>query len=56
MRITFPNGESREFPEGIRAIDVAKTISERLAKEALGAFFNGEKIDLSRKLFTDGTI
>ncbi|MFN3306388.1 MAG: threonine--tRNA ligase [Candidatus Kapaibacteriota bacterium] len=56
MRITFPNGESREFPEGIKAIDVAKTISERLAKEALGAFFNGEKIDLSRKLFTDGTI
>lgn len=56
MKITFPNGESREFPEGTRAIEIARTISERLAKEALGAFFNGEKIDLSRKIFTDGTI
>lgn len=56
MKITFPNGESREFPEGTSAIEIARTISERLAKEALGAFFNGEKIDLSRKLFTDGAI
>lgn len=56
MKITFPNGEIREYPEGVRAIDIARSISERLANEALGAFFNGEKIDLSRKIYTDGTI
>ncbi|MCX7909847.1 MAG: threonine--tRNA ligase [Ignavibacteria bacterium] len=56
MKITFPNGDVKEFPEGTRAIDIARSISERLANEALGAFFNGEKIDLSRKIETDGTI
>jgi threonyl-tRNA synthetase len=56
MKITFPNGDVKEYPEGTRAIDIARSISERLANEALGAFFNGEKIDLSRKITTDGTI
>ncbi|MEJ5287494.1 MAG: Threonyl-tRNA synthetase [Candidatus Kapaibacterium sp.] len=56
MKITFPNGEVREYPEGTKAIDIARSISERLANEALGAFFNGEKIDLSREITSDGTI
>ncbi|MCX7879753.1 MAG: threonine--tRNA ligase [Ignavibacteria bacterium] len=56
MKITFPNGEIREFAEGTRAIEIARSISSRLANEALGAFFNGEKIDLGKQLFTDGEI
>ncbi|MGB9852315.1 MAG: threonine--tRNA ligase [Candidatus Kapaibacteriota bacterium] len=56
MKITFPNGDVREYPEGTRAIDIARSISQRLADEALGAFFNGEKIDLSRAITTDGSI
>jgi len=56
MKITFPDGQVREYPEGTRAIDIARSVSNRLAEEALGAFFNGEKIDLSRQIFTDGTI
>lgn len=56
MRIEFPNGDVREFHEGITAYEIAKSISERLANEALGAFFNGEKIDLSRRITSDGNI
>ncbi|MGB9771337.1 MAG: threonine--tRNA ligase [Candidatus Kapaibacteriota bacterium] len=56
MKITFPNGDVREYPDGTRAIDIARSISQRLADEALGAFFNGEKIDLSRAITTDGSI
>jgi len=56
MKITFPDGQVREYPEGTRAIDIARSVSNRLAEESLGAFFNGEKIDLSRQIFTDGTI
>ncbi len=56
MRIEFPNGDVREFPEGITAYEIAKSISERLANESLGAFFNGVKIDLSRKINSDGSI
>lgn len=56
MQIEFPNGNVREFPEGITAYEIAKAISERLASEAVGAFFNGEKIDLSRKITSNGSI
>ncbi len=56
MKITFPDGQIKEFPEGIKAIEIARAISNQLAEEALGAFFNGEKIDLSRPITTDGTI
>ncbi len=56
MRITFPDGNVREYPSGTSAAEIVYSISERLAREALGAIFNGEKIDLSRKLYEDGTI
>ncbi len=56
MRISFPNGEFREYQKGIQAIDIARSISEKLANDALGAVFNGEKIDLTRKIYEDGTI
>lgn len=56
MKISFPNGEFREYQKGIQAIDIARSISEKLANDALGAFYNGEKIDLTRKIYEDGTI
>lgn len=56
IKIEFPDGKEREYPKGIKAIEIARTISEKLAKEVVGAFFNGEKIDLSRTLDTNGKI
>jgi len=56
MKITFPNGDVKEFPKGITGYEIAKSISPRLAKEALGIFVNGEKYDLSRKIEDDATV
>jgi len=53
MNITFPNGDIKEFPEGTTGFEIAKSISPRLAKEALGIFVNGEKYDLSRPIQQD---
>lgn len=56
IKIEFPNGKKSEYPKGIKAIEIARTISEKLANEVVGAFFNDEKIDLSRTLETDGKL
>ena len=56
MKITFPNGMIKEFPEGTTGMDIAQSISDRLAKEALGIFVNGKKYDLSRKIEEDSSI
>jgi len=56
MKITFPNGDVKEFPAGSNGFEIAKSISPRLAKEALGVFINGEKFDLTRPINQDATI
>ncbi|MGQ9819727.1 MAG: threonine--tRNA ligase [Candidatus Kapaibacteriales bacterium] len=56
IKVEFPDGKLREYPEGIKAIEIAHTISEKLANEVVGAFFNEERIDLSRTLQNDGKI
>ena len=50
IHITFPDGASREFPVGVTALDVAKSIGPRLASEALAAKTGDKLIDLSTKL------
>ncbi|ABB15985.1 MULTISPECIES: threonine--tRNA ligase [Carboxydothermus] len=54
ISLKFPNNEVREFPENITALEVAKTLSPRLAKEALCASINGKLIDLSQKISESG--
>ncbi len=56
MIITLLNGEKREYPEGITGMDIAKSISSEFAKKVVGAFVNGKKYDLSRKIMEDATI
>lgn len=56
IKIEFPDGKEREYPKGIKAMEIARTISVKLANEVVGAFFNDQKIDLSRTLETDGKI
>ncbi len=41
ITITFPDGKSREYESGIIAADVAKSISHKLADEALAVEING---------------
>lgn len=50
MNITLPNGDIREFNDGTTGFEIANSISQRLAKEALGIFVNGKKYDLSRPI------
>ena len=42
IRITLPSGDVREFPEGVTGMEVAKSISSGLAREALGIFVNDQ--------------
>lgn len=56
IQITFPDGKVREYPEGITAIDVAKSISEGLARNVLSAKVNGEVWDATRPIQSDSTL
>ena len=53
IKLTFPDGSIREFEKGVTGKDVAQTISQGLAREALAVEVNGEVWDLSRKIFDD---
>lgn len=53
VKITFPDGSSREFEAGISAMKVAESISPKLAKEVLVASVNGQLYDLTRPINQD---
>lgn len=55
IKITFPDGNVREYAEGVSSYDIAKSISEGLARKVLSAEVNGEVWDLSRPINTDAT-
>lgn len=56
MKITFPDGSFREYPKGTTAMQIAESISPRLAQDVLSAIVNGEIWDLSRPIDTDTAI
>jgi threonyl-tRNA synthetase len=53
IHVKFPDGSEKEFPKGTTALEVAKTISPRLADAAVAARTNGDLIDLARPLEKD---
>src|SRR3954471_14496657 len=56
ISITLPDGSSQQVPEGSRPIDVARSISPRLADDAVVARVNGELYDLTRPLDSDANL
>lgn len=56
LTITLPDGSQQSVPAGARPLDIAKSISSRLADDALVARVNGELYDLTRPLETDATV
>src|SRR3954470_14919919 len=56
MKITFPDGKVREYAEGTTALDIAKSISEGLARNVLSAKVNGAVQDATRPIKTDATV
>ncbi|MEX2235595.1 MAG: threonine--tRNA ligase [Cyclobacteriaceae bacterium] len=55
VKISFPDGNVREFPSGVTGADIARSISEGLARNALAIEANGEVIELSRPIATDAS-
>ena len=56
IKITFPDGADKNFESGISVLEVAKSISEGLARNVLSAKFNDEIVETSTSLNKDGNI
>jgi threonyl-tRNA synthetase len=50
LQIKLPDGSIKDYPEGVRARDVAEGIGKRLAEAAVAAVANGTVVDLNRPL------
>jgi threonyl-tRNA synthetase len=56
IQITLPDGSQKPVPAGSSALDVARSISPRLADAALVARVNGDLYDLNRPIETDAKV
>ncbi len=56
IKVTFPDGSVREFSKGVTGLQIAESISTRLAQEVLAVSVNGETWDLSRPIQEDASI
>ena len=56
IKITFPDGSIREYNEGVTGLQIAESISSRLAQDVLACGVNGETWDLSRPIADDASI
>lgn len=56
IKITFPDKSVREYNKGITGLEIAESISSRLAKEVLACGVNGETYDLNRPIEEDAEI
>ncbi len=56
IHITLPDGSVREYAEGTTSMDIAKSISEGLARNVLAAKVNGEIWDANRPISTDASL
>ena len=56
IKITFPDNSVKEYAEGTTAMQIAESISSRLAQEVLAASVNGEIWDLTRPINQDAAI
>ncbi|MFD0700432.1 threonine--tRNA ligase [Myroides pelagicus] len=56
IKITLPDGSVKEFASGVTPFDVAKSISEGLARNVISASFNGTTIETTTPMTTDGSL
>jgi len=56
IKITFPDASVREYEKGVTGLEIAQSISQRLAQEVLAVSVNGETWDLTRPIEGDATI
>lgn len=53
IKITFPDGAVREYAPGTSAMEIARSISEGLARKILAASVNGSVWDATRPIYDD---
>ncbi len=56
INITLPDKSSREFNEGVTGLEIAKSISEGLARNVLAAEVNGDVWDATRPITSDASV
>ncbi|MDD4747777.1 MAG: threonine--tRNA ligase [Salinivirgaceae bacterium] len=56
IQITLPDNSVREYPDGITGMEIAQSISQRLAQEVMSISVDKEIWDLTRKITTDSKI
>ena len=56
VKITLKDGSVREYEKGTSVLDITKDISRGLAKNALAAKLNGQKVDLGAPVSEDSTL
>jgi threonyl-tRNA synthetase len=56
IKITFPDGAIREYEKGVTALEIARSISEGLARKVLAASVNGQIWDATRPILADSAL
>ncbi|SHF30631.1 threonyl-tRNA synthetase [Mariniphaga anaerophila] len=56
IKITLPDNSVKEFSGPVTGMEIAQSISPRLAKDVLSVSVNGEIWDLTRKITDDATV
>lgn len=56
INITFPDSSVRQYEKGVNGIEIAKSISPRLAADVLAVMVDGKVVDLERPIENDATV
>ena len=56
IKITFPDGSVREYEAGVTGLQIAESISSRLAQDVLACSVNDEIVELNRPILEDASI
>ncbi len=56
LKISLPDGSIKEFESGITPLDVAKSISEGLARNTISALVDGNQVEVTTPITTDATV
>jgi threonyl-tRNA synthetase len=56
IQITFPDGAKRSYPAGTTGMEIARSISEGLARNVLAMQLDGQTCDISTQVTTDATV
>ncbi len=56
IKVTFPDGKKKQYEKSITALEIAKSIGPRLAKDALAAKVDDKLVDLSTRINEDSKL